>query len=178
MDKKFSLSGTDEFGGAWTMDKATPSPVNFKNFGLQKPASPSALNFGNFSLTEPGGTGFGETGFDPTGGAATKSNSLFPNMEGKWMEAGEFGLGVAKVGLGIYSALEQSKMNKFMRGYYGDQIALQKADFANNARSTNEALSERQARRLSARGAGPIGSAANQAGVNQYMDKWGVDETV
>jgi hypothetical protein len=101
-----------------------------------------------------------------------------PDAAGGWMKAGNFGLGVAKVGLGIYNALESSKMNKFMRGYYGDQMDLQTADFANAAKSTNEALAARQGRILSARGEGAGGSEQNQAGVDTYMKTWGVEETV
>lgn len=161
------------------MNPQAGGPLKSGTFSLmdanktQGPGYSTSLSSGQFSsgMGQAENWGLGDTSIEGAVGDT-------PKMGGGWMEAGEFGLGVAKVGLGIYSALQQSKMNKFMRKYYGDQMELQKADFANNARSTNEALQERQARRLSARGQGAIGSATNQAGVSSYMDRWGVDETV
>ena len=99
-----------------------------------------------------------------------------PDAEGGWTEGAALGLGVGKLALGAFSAYEQSKMNKFMRGYYGDQMDLQSADFANQARSTNEALERRRERQLSAQGTA-AGSAASQAQLGSYMDTHGVDET-
>jgi hypothetical protein len=96
-----------------------------------------------------------------------------PDVQGRWVDKGKFGLGVAEFGLGVYNALEARKMNKFMRGYYGDQMAMQRTDFANAARSANQALSSREERLASARG---LTGTDREAAVQSSMDKWGVDE--
>lgn len=98
---------------------------------------------------------------------------------GGWLDKngkGGMALGAAQVGLGVYNAMQQTKMNKFMKKYYGNQMALEKADFTNSARSTNEALTRRRERQLSAQGI-RVGSDESKQQVGSYMDKWGVDET-
>jgi len=100
-----------------------------------------------------------------------------PGAEGGWMKNAEFGLGVAKVGLDVYNAMEQSKMNKFMKSYYSDQMDMMKTDFTNAAKGANEALSSREERRLSAQGYA-IGSEGMQQGVANTMARWGAKETL
>jgi hypothetical protein len=119
------------------------------------------------------GLNIGDPGFDTAGYA----EGAKPEVEGEWLKPATFGLGVAKVGLGVYNALEQTKMNEFMRGYYGDQMELQQTDFANAAQGSNEALAAKQGRILSSQGM-TTGTDANKKGVAEYMDKWGAQETV
>jgi len=152
-----------------------------------------------FSLL-PGGGAFGENG-NPVGGigAGQQLGLMDPNnmnwlnqdynldlndislggqepdAVGGWLQPAKFGLGAAKVGTGIYNALQSSKMNKFMRNYYGDQMDLQKADFANSARSTNTALEGQRERQLDAQGYA-AGSDENKSRVDDYMQRHGVDE--
>jgi len=98
-----------------------------------------------------------------------------PVLGGGWMEGAGLGLQAANVGLGIYSALEQSKMNKFMRGYYGNEMARNKVDFNNNVTSTNAAL-EKQARTSASQNGFAFGSTENQAATAEAMNKWGVQK--
>lgn len=113
-------------------------------------------------------------GFGEVGGPMSATTGA-PAAQGGWMQKGKFGMEVAGTALGVYNALEQSKMNKFMQGYYGDQMDLQRTDFANAARSTNAELAARQERILSARGVA-TGSEESKAGVASHMDQWGVQE--
>jgi len=92
------------------------------------------------------------------------------------MDAWGTGLQIAEIGLGVWDAFEKQKMNKFMRGYYGDQIKLQSADFSNSARSTNEALEQRRSRQLSANGI-DMHSSQGEETLGNYMNKYGVDES-
>ena len=114
----------------------------------------------------------GEVGAGTVGDGGVKP----PDMLGKWTKGADIGLKVASVGLGVWNAMEQQKMNKFMRGYYGDQMDLQRSDFANNAKSTNAQIEQRERNRLSAAGFG-FDSAENKQGVADAMDKWGVKGT-
>lgn len=86
-------------------------------------------------------------------------------------------MGIVNAGLGIYNTLEQRKMNKFMKDYYGNQQAVQMTDFANAARSSNEALRSRQASRISAQGIDP-NSAQGQTALATYMQQWGANTQV
>lgn len=108
-------------------------------------------------------------------GSSTAKSGADKGSGGGWASTA---LNAAEIGLGVYNALESAKMNKFLRGHYKDQMALQRADFANQARSVNTALEDRQARRQSSQTGHEIGSAANQAATAAYMDKHRVDETV
>jgi hypothetical protein len=102
-----------------------------------------------------------------------------PAAQGGWFDMkgkGGMLLGGAQVALGAFNAFDQAKMNDFMKGYYGNQMALQKTDFANAAKSTNTAMSEREGRRLDATGIG-YDTAANKAGRDNYMKDWGVQTT-
>jgi len=106
--------------------------------------------------------------------SASKTNWLDP--QGKWVQGAQLGLGALQIGAGIYSAVQQSKMNEFMRSYYKDQMSLQRADYTNTARAANEALAGKQERILSARGYA-TDSPEMQQGVSNYMSKWGAKET-
>lgn len=99
-----------------------------------------------------------------------------PKKEGSWIEPAQIGLGAAKIGLGVYNALEQAKMNKFMRGYYGDMMDMQRTDFSNAAKSTNESLAARARTRASAAGH-TFDSTENKEMTSDYMKQWGVKET-
>lgn len=114
--------------------------------------------------------------YGETGGTGQNNPGDIPAAEGNWLDYGQFGLGVANVGLGVWGALEASKMNSFMRDYYSGQEDLQRADFANAARSTNQSISDREMMRQSAAG-NRFGSGASENAVSASMDKWGVDET-
>ena len=179
---KYNLETAKMWGG--TMPVAT---VNAPGVGGNifppaniNPAQPSLLT-GAGSLEN-----FGFEGFKPNtpaggwsvwgGGANTSAAPTAPPVEGAWTKPAGFALGVAQVGLGTYTAMEQAKMNKFMRGYYGNEMARMGADFSNNAKSANENLAGRQERLLSARGI-VAGSEESKAGVADYMKQWGAKET-
>jgi len=99
-----------------------------------------------------------------------------PEAEGTWMDTAKLGLNVADIGTGIFNAYSQYRNNKFLKKYYENQMDLQRADFANNARSTNEALQSRKAVRVSAHdGLNPY-QGEGQRKVADYMKKWGVSE--
>jgi hypothetical protein len=107
-------------------------------------------------------------------GAATPGS---PEAQGGWFDMkgkGGMALGAAQVGLGVYSAINQEKQNDFMRGYYGNQMALQKTDFMNSADDLNRRNSEREGRRLEASKGIMYGTTANDAGRADYMKNWGV----
>jgi len=168
-----SYAKMDEWGGVVGMPTVqAPSAFNSGNFNLTGSNTPAPVNLNNFGLNQEPVAGLNINGSSAPGGMpAAAGNGGWMDKNGK----GGMALGVAQVGLGVYNAMEQAKMNKFMRGYYGDQMAMQKTDFSNAAKSTNEALSARQGRILSAQGT-TTGTAANQAGVNDYMKQWGVNE--
>lgn len=109
------------------------------------------------------------------GGARTPDS--MPGVKGAWVDKANFGLGVAQVGLGVYNAMEQSKMNKFMRSYYGDQIAMMKTDFTNAAKDANSRLQWQQQERIASQGQDPNSDASKQATAD-YMAQWGAKETV
>lgn len=159
----------------------TPFMQNLYNGG--SPGSKPLTSYLNeVPVTEATGSVLGKySGSDwqlgqPDVAANFSDSSVLPDINGDWMDGAKIGLGVAEVGLGVWNALEQSKMNKFMRGYYGDQMKMQRADFANNAKSANQSLEQQQKTALSAQGFG-FDSAENKAGTASHMDKWGVKET-
>jgi hypothetical protein len=98
-----------------------------------------------------------------------------PGLGGGWTSGVGTASQIANVGLGIYSALEQSKMNQFMRGYYGNEMARNKADFNNNVTSTNAAL-DKQARTSASQNGFAFGTAGNNAAAADAMSKWGVQK--
>ncbi|RLB94502.1 MAG: hypothetical protein DRH26_01060 [Deltaproteobacteria bacterium] len=166
---EYNVAGTNQLiGQASSENIGTQSMLNFKLPGMDN-TGPSLLR-GTSSL-QLGGENLGDNPF------SIQDPAKVPDVAGSWTDKGKFGLGVAKVGLGVYSALEQAKMNKFMRGYYGDQMDLQKADFSNMAKSTNEAMAARQQRISSAHG-NAYDSEANKASVASHMDTWGVQENI
>ena len=89
--------------------------------------------------------------------------------------AGGMALGAINTGVGAFNAWMGNKHQKFMQNYYGEQMALQKADFANNANSANEQLSTRASQRASNQG---LGGTTKDAYVADYMGKWGAKTTV
>jgi len=146
-------------------------------FGVEAPSAATATGqfagFGGGPNTSPY---YGADIFKGgSGGGAPKTD--LPFAEGKWATNAKLGLGAAQVGLGIYNAMEQSKMNKFMQSYYNTQMDLMKTDFSNAAKSSNEALHSREQRRLSAQGH-DIDSQEMEQGVANTMARWGAKETV
>lgn len=127
---------------------------------------------GNFSLfpnaNKSSGTDFFSS-FTPDQG--------LPEKQGGWVQGANMAISALQSGTGIYSALQQAKMNDFMKSYYKDQMNLMKTDFANSARSANEALAGKQQRILSAQGYA-TDSEEMQQGVAAHMAKWGAKETV
>lgn len=120
------------------------------------------------------------TGMNTGVGPTIDRAAGLPGAQGDWFDMkgkGGMLLGSAQVGLGAYSAYNQEKQNDFMRGYYNNQMALQKTDFMNAAKTTNNELAAREGRRLSASQGLAYDSAANQAGRADYMKNWGVKET-
>lgn len=134
------------------------NPTQQLDFGTGFGADPSSFNLKTDA-----------DGFSPDTG--------LPDKKGGWVGKAGLALGAVNAGIGIWGALEQSKMNDFMRSYYGDHIAIQRADFANAAKSTNEALTSKRERVLSAQGT-TTGTDANKAGVADYMNQWGMQESV
>lgn len=155
--------------------------------GMKNPVN---MNQGNqFSMVQGPMNQFSGLDNDSVGAQYALDGGLGKNIEiggvmpegqglGGWMDPqgkGGLALGAAGIGLGVYNALEQAKMNKFMREeYYGPQMDLERTDFQNAARGTNEALSGRRERQLSAQG---VVGDESKAAVGAYMDQWGVDET-
>jgi len=176
---------------------ATPPVTNATAFSPMQAAVPPSMNFGMMpqvaSQAPVGGGGLqplfsggelynngigGSSNFDLGFGQFNKSGVKSPpSAKGGWMDGLNTAVGVAQVGLGVYNAMQQAKVNKFMQKYYGDKMALEKADFANAAHSTNEALTRRRERQLDSQGIA-AGSNASKQQVGDYMKKWGVQETV
>lgn len=129
-----------------------------------------------------GGTSFYNpaTKFNPdtlrTDGGTMGYDGL-PKAEGSWIKGAKLGLSAVQTGMGIYSAINQAKMNKFMQSYYKDQMNLMKTDFTNTAKAANEALAGKQERLLSAQGYS-MGSQEMTQGVADHMAKWGAKESV
>jgi hypothetical protein len=154
---------TPDFTGGLTAFQGTPmfpTPVPQAEFSAV-PTPQAGTPSTNYSLGMPG---------------AKYMTNEEPVAAGQWIEPAKIGLGAAKVGLGAYNAFQSAKMNKFMRSYYDDIRDLQKADFANSARSTNTALEGQRERQLDSQGIA-AGSDANKARVASYMKSHGVDET-
>ena len=189
-----------QFGGVSTVNSQTP------NVNLSSPAPMEALQLEVPALSmdwgsNPDGFSLAPSGYDALPGQMDFSKSIIPTGENQkygvfkqtpggeggsgppedvapnWLDKGKFGLGVAKVGLDAYNAYQQAKVNDFMKSYYGRQMDLAESDYANNARSANEALAAKQRVAMSARGIDPR-SEEGQESLASYMDKWGADETV
>lgn len=105
---------------------------------------------------------------DPT----ATGNSMF-DMKG----AGGFALGALNTGISGFGTWMNAKNQKFMQNYYGDQMALQKADYANNARSANERLLSNQQTFLNSQGL-DYNTGAGKEQLDSYMAKWGANEKI
>jgi len=103
-----------------------------------------------------------------------------PGLTDEWYDMqGKGGLviGGANVALGAFNSWMSLKNQKFMQDYYGKDMQLKIADYANNARSANEGLGRNFSEGLNARGI----SASSDVGKQQYADymsKWGAKETI
>lgn len=86
-------------------------------------------------------------------------------------------LGGLNTGANLFNTWMGAKNQKFMQDYYGEQMALQKADFANNASNTNRSLQERETARLNNRGIGADSEQGKQA-LADYMNKWSVKGSI
>ena len=161
--------------GAYGAPKPTPGVMGLKSpqlpgfktpsfDGMNAPDAGPQLDMAWDPMNEPG------VGPQLPGGATT------PDVMGQWTKGAGIAADIGGIGLGIYNAMETSKMNDFMRGYYGDQMDMQRTDFANMARSTNEEMASREQRRMSARGQ-LAGSAESEASIGAHMDQWGAEET-
>lgn len=150
-----NISAANYSTGALNTESATNTAMN--SFGTKE------IDTGNFGLDYK----------SPNLGTGVKP----PDKLGAWTKGAGMAVDVAQVGLGIYNAMEQSKMNKFMKSYYGDQMDLMKADYTNNARSANQALSWQRQQIDSAAGINP-NSAEGQKMNADYMAQWGAKETV
>lgn len=172
-EQSFMRPGT----GVQSVSVLDPSKMN--NWGrpadqghLQLPAQllPEGMpdSYGDFGS----GSLVSDANMAPDGGGGFFSGL----KEGGWTNAASAVADIGQVGLGIYSAMEQSKMNEFMKSYYGEEMARTRTDFGNVARSSNEALASRQQRVLSAQG-DTTGTDVNREGVAAYMDEWGAQES-
>lgn len=91
----------------------------------------------------------------------------------KGMGGGIIGLG--QLGVGALNAFTGMQNYKAVKKHYENQDALAKVDFANNALSTNNALFDRNANRLSY---GGVKGTANDTAQADYMKKWGVNGNI
>ena len=132
--------------------------------------------FGGMGIGNPGSYG-GQMSTEAPGFEMGQVDSAIPEVAGGWMKGVGMGVQVANVGLGIFNALESRKMNKFMRGYYGDKMDMDRKDFGNAAKSTNLEIANRFAGQMDAQGKGARNSEANNALVAEHMKTWGVSET-
>ena len=160
----------------WGMSTQNTQQIGPANFLTPAAANSSTaintgVDFNTIFNNKPGG------GFEQNGYPMSSYDKQLPGKEGGWIQPAQIGLGVARIGLDTYNAINQSKMNKFMQSYYGDQMELMKTDFANAARGANEALSSKQGRVLAASGVA-AGTDAHRQGVADYMAQWGAKETV
>jgi hypothetical protein len=132
------------------------------------PLSGSAL-MGNGNAN----TLYGGSGVDVLG-------RIKPPVTGEWFDMqgkGGLAIGGANVALGAFNSWMGLKNQKFMQDYYGKDMQLKIADYANNARSANESLGRNFSEGLNARGI----SASSDVGKQQYADymsKWGAKETI
>ena len=142
--------------------------------GQDSPALPQGQAYGGTSFYNPASQ-FNSDALRTDGGQMEWG--AMPKAEGNWVQGAKMGLSAIQTGMGIYSAINQSKINKFMQSYYKDQMNLMKTDFTNTAKAANESLAGKQERLLSAQGYA-MGSEEMQQGVAGHMAKWGAKETV
>jgi hypothetical protein len=148
------------------------SADSLSSWNIQAPDTAASGLSNSLSI---GGPSTELSGINPDFAPGAKTPGI-PDMGGKWMDGANIGLGFAKVGLDVYNALEQSKMNKFMKGYYGDMMDMQKSTFENEAKITNASIAQREQNKQSAAG-NAFGTAASDAAVAATLDKWGVKGT-
>ena len=99
-----------------------------------------------------------------------------PDLMGKWTQGVGIAKDVAGIGLGVWNALETSKMNKFMKSYYGDQMDMARENFKSSARDYNQGLEWREKVRASAAGEEEGSDLMNER-VNTAKEKYGASET-
>lgn len=162
---------------------AAPKPFmsdyELKTVGKSPVAGPiPMMNWGNPSAPVAGPVvGLDTPSFNPglVPNAGSSIGASTPELGGGWTSKAGLALSAVSAGVGVANAIDGIKMNKFMRGYYGDQMKLQRADFGNAAKSTNTELAARQERILGAQGL-TTGSEENKAATADYMKQWGVKE--
>jgi hypothetical protein len=86
-------------------------------------------------------------------------------------------LGLGNLGVSAYSTWMNAENQKFMQNYYNEQQKLAKADFSNNATSTNNELTTSFNYGLADRGINPNSDSGKSALAN-YMNQWQVKTTV
>jgi hypothetical protein len=91
---------------------------------------------------------------------------------GKWTGYADYGLQGAEIGLGIFNALEQKKVNKFMQSYYENQMKTGKLDFNNAVQAANLGLQGKTERELDARGI-LAGTQESKDAIAATMNEWG-----
>lgn len=168
--------GADVLGDLYTPRVPVKiNPTLLSQFGTS--ASPGAVDGSSVFGSNTLGTGANKYAFgiDPELSAFGDANLKVPELGGGWTSKAGMALNFVNAGVGVANAMSNIRQNKFMRGYYGDQMNLQKADFGNAARSTNAELAARQERILGAQGLA-TGSAENKAAVADYMKQWGAKE--
>lgn len=149
----------------WTPPPVQTGLTNFSqnSFTPMNTAAPSRM---------PGTEYLSGTGTPPPAYDAGIDWSGWADTKGK----GGMALGALQVGLGAFNSWMGYKNQKFMQDYYGNQMNMQKADFANNAKMTNLNLEQRINQRNSNHGI-TRDSAEGQASRAEYMNKWGVKES-
>jgi hypothetical protein len=166
----FSESSPVNFqGGALTQSLQTPKPKFMDadlsgGFGGGQNAPPA------FQAAEIGGLN------SPGAGPQLPGVGGPPDMLGQWTKGVGLAADVAGIGFGVANALQTSKQNKFMRGYYENKMDMDKENFRSNARSYNESLAWREKVRSSAAG-NAEGSDAMNKRVEDSNAKYGASET-
>lgn len=172
--QKFNLGNFAEKTNQIVQKYGAPNFMS-PSYGVEAPSAGTGIGQMDTSYSSSYKPDFSE--FFQRGSSDAAPKTEMPFAEGKWATNAKLGLGAAQVGLGIYNAMQQTKMNKFMQSYYNTQMDLMKTDFSNAARSSNEALHSREQRVLSAQGH-DINSQEMQQGVADKMSRWGAKETV
>jgi hypothetical protein len=99
-----------------------------------------------------------------------------PTAMGQWTAGVGLAKDVAGIGLGVWNAMETSKMNKFMKHYYEGKQDMDRENFKSSARDYNQSVDWRAKVRSSAAG-NAEGSDAMKASQAADMAKWGASET-
>jgi hypothetical protein len=148
----------------------TPAPVAGQGFSLGFGGSvPGAgADTGGFMAN----ANIGQNGYNLGTPSLNTEGVKTPDMGGGWMSDIGTGLKVAQVGLGVYNAMEQSKMNDFMKGYYGNEMARNKVDFNNAVDDANSRRELRAENKASAAGFA-FGSDESKNRIASDMSQWG-----